>query len=86
MSINRRYAYRDHEILVSAMPIADRSGWRPEICVITPDSEWHLVPTHDAVVLVDPARCIELGRLRAERVIEGLCIDAAGESFPRVLH
>jgi hypothetical protein len=76
MSFNRRYAYRHHEILVSALPIADRAGWRSEICVITPDAEWHLVPAHEAAVAVDAAKCIEIGRQRAERVIEGLCLDA----------
>ena len=86
MPVNRRYAYRDHEILVSALPLAGCDGWRPEICVITPDAEWHLVPTHDSVVLADPAYCIEIGRRRAERVVEGLCIDASHAGAAAVLH
>jgi hypothetical protein len=86
MSVNRRYAYREHEILVSALPIAGNEGWRPEICVITPDAQWHLVPSHEAVVMVDAAGCIEIGRRRAERVIEGLCLDAGRTGSARVLH
>jgi hypothetical protein len=70
--MNRRYAYRDYQILVTALPAGDRSGWRPEICVISPDDEWQLVPTHDTLVASDASRCIEIGRLCAESVVEGL--------------
>lgn len=86
MSVNRRYAYRDHQILVSALPVGERGGWRPEICVITPDAQWHLVASHDEVVLVDAARCIETGRQRAERVIEGLCLETGETGRARFLH
>jgi hypothetical protein len=78
--MNRRYAYRDYQILVTALPAGgERTGWRPEICVISPDDEWQLVPTHDALVESDARRCIEIGRLCGEGVVESLHI-AAGAS------
>src|ERR1700757_3738175 len=30
LDMNRRYAYRDYEILVSAQPAGSAQGWRPE--------------------------------------------------------
>ena len=52
--MNRRYAYRDYEILVSARPAGGQPGWRPEICVIAPDDRWAFVPTHHSLVDKDP--------------------------------
>ncbi len=68
--MNRRYAYRDYAILVTAQPTADAGGWRPEICVIAPDDRWEFVPTHHALVANDPQYCLEIGRLCAESAIQ----------------
>jgi hypothetical protein len=70
--MNRRFDYLDYQILVTALPVEDRSGWRPEICVISPDDEWQFVPAHDALTASDAGRCIEIGRLWAESVVEGM--------------
>jgi hypothetical protein len=84
MSMNRRFAYRDYQILVSALPLRDRRGWRAEICVISPAQEWQLVPTHESLVMTDAGHCLEIGRRCAEIVVEGLCLDA-GEPLERGL-
>lgn len=68
--MNRRYAYRDYAILVTAQPTADAGGWRPEICVIAPDDHWEFVPTHQSLVANDPRYCLEIGRLCAESAIQ----------------
>jgi hypothetical protein len=68
--MNRRYAYRDYAILVTALPAGDAGGWRPEICVIAPDDRWQFVPTHHSLVANDPQYCLEIGRLCAERAIQ----------------
>ena len=75
--MNRRYAYRDYEILVSAQPVGERPGFRPEICVIAPDDHWHFVPTHQSLVAADLAHCLEIGRRCAENAIQDL--DIAGQ-------
>ncbi len=72
--MNRRYAYRDYEILVSAQPVREQAGWRPEICVIAPDDHWHFVPTHHTLVANDPGYCLEIGRRCAEEAIRDLHI------------
>ena len=72
--MNRRYAYRDYEILVSARPMAGQPGWRPEICVISPDDEWQFVPTPHSFVANDPSYCLEIGRKVAENAIQDLHI------------
>src|SRR3954466_4617075 len=59
LDMNRRYAYRDYEILVSAQPAGGQPGWRPEICVIAPDDHWQFVPTHHSLVANDPGYCLE---------------------------
>jgi hypothetical protein len=84
--MNRRYAYRDYQILVTALPAGDRSGWRPEICVISPDDEWQLVPTHDTLVASDASRCIEIGRLCGESIVEGLQLSAGVARGGATLH
>ena len=68
--MNRRYAYRDYAILVTARPTATSGGWRPEICVIAPDDRWQFVPTHDTLVTNDPTHCLEIGRQCAESAIQ----------------
>ena len=60
--MNRRYAYRDYEILVSVQPAGSQPGWRPEICVIAPDDHWQFVPTHHSLVANDPQYCLEIDR------------------------
>ena len=70
--MNRRYAYRDYEILVSAHPAASQPGWRPEICVIAPDDRWEFLPTHHSLVANDPAWCLEIGRRCAESAIQSM--------------
>ncbi|HEX7639058.1 MAG TPA: hypothetical protein VF457_11730 [Burkholderiaceae bacterium] len=74
--MNRRYAYRDYEILVSAHPAGDdRPGWRPEICLIAPDAAWQFVPTHESLVAHDAGHCLEIGRRCAENAIQVLHVD-----------
>lgn len=70
--MNRRYAYRDYEILVSAQPAGSQPGWRPEICVIAPDDHWQFVPTHHSLVANDPGWCLEIGRQCAESAIQSM--------------
>jgi hypothetical protein len=70
--MHRRYAYRDHEILVSAQPAGAQPGWRPEICVIAPDDRWQFVPTHHSLVANDPQYCLEIGRRCAESAIQSM--------------
>ena len=84
--MNRRYAYRDHEILVCATPDRERTGWRPEVCVISPDDEWQFVPTHPSVVTSDLHKCIEIGRRCGESIIEGLAIGAGEHVRTSPLH
>ena len=72
MDMNRRYAYRDYEILVSAQPAGSLPGWRPEICVIAPDDHWQFVPTHHSLVANDPQYCLEIGRRCAESAIQSM--------------
>jgi|GEM_PF-1044790 len=79
--MNRRYAYRDYEILVSARPAGGQPGWRPEICVIAPDDRWEFVPTHHSLVANDPGWCLEIGRLCAESAIQSM--DPARERATR---
>ena len=79
--MNRRYAYRDYEILVSAQPAGAQPGWRPEICVIAPDDRWEFVPTHHSLVANDPGWCLEIGRLCAESAIQSM--DPARERASR---
>jgi hypothetical protein len=70
--MNRRYAYRDYEILVSAQPAPGQAGWRPEICVIAPDDHWQFVPTHHSLMANDPQYCLEIGRRCAESAIQSM--------------
>jgi len=84
--MNRRYAYRDHHILVCALPAADRSGWRPEICVISPHDEWQFVPTPPTIVASDVLKCIEIGRRCGETVIEGRAVEAGQRVRTGPLH
>lgn len=70
--MNRRYAYRDYAILVSARPAAGAAGWRPEICVIAPDDRWEFVPTHHSLVAGDQQYCLEIGRRCAESAIQSM--------------
>jgi hypothetical protein len=79
--MNRRYAYRDYEILVSARQAGDQPGWRPEICVIAPDDRWQFVPTHRSLVANDAAWCFEIGRLCAENAIQDLHIEQVVASY-----
>jgi hypothetical protein len=72
LDMNRRYAYRDYEILVSAQPAGSLPGWRPEICVIAPDDHWQFVPTHHSLVANDPQYCLEIGRRCAESAIQSM--------------
>jgi hypothetical protein len=85
-TMNRRYAYLDHAILVTALPAGDRPGWRPEICVISPDEEWQLVPTPASLVAGDVAKCIEIGRRCGETVIEALVPASAAALRTEPLH
>jgi hypothetical protein len=71
-TMNRRYAYRDYEILVSAQPAGSQAGWRPEICVIAPDDRWQFVPTHHSLLANDPGYCLEIGRRCAESAIQSM--------------
>ena len=75
MDMNRRYAYRDYEILVSAQPAGSQPGWRPEICVIAPDDHWQFVPTHDCLVANDAQYCLEIGRRCAESAIQSMDVE-----------
>ncbi len=84
--MNRRYAYGDYEILVSAQRVGDRSGWRPEICVIDPDDRWQFVPFHRTLVASDPAYCLEIGRRCAENVIQERHIDKELASYRGYWH
>jgi len=70
--MNRRYAYRHYEIIVSAQPAGAQPGWRPEICVIAPDDRWQFVPTHHSLVAGDPRYCLEIGRRCAESAIQSM--------------
>ena len=70
--MNRRYAYRDYEILVSAHPASGQPGWFPEICVIAPDDHWQFVPTQGTLVANDPDWCLEIGRRCAESAIQSM--------------
>ena len=70
--MNRRYAFRDYEILVTAQPAAGQAGWRPEICVIAPDDRWEFVPTHHTLVANDAQYCLEIGRRCAESAIQSM--------------
>jgi len=72
LNMNRRYAYRDYEILVSAQPAGSQPGWRPEICVIAPDDHWQFVPTHHSLVANDRTYCLEIGRRCAESAIQSM--------------
>jgi hypothetical protein len=72
LNMNRRYAYRDYEILVSAQPSGSQAGWRPEICVIAPDDHWQFVPTHHGLLANDPGYCLEIGRRCAESAIQSM--------------
>ncbi|MFL6681726.1 MAG: hypothetical protein ACJ8IK_25535 [Burkholderiaceae bacterium] len=82
--MNRRYAYRDYAILVSARPAA--AGWRPEICVIAPDDRWEFVPTHAALVAKDPQYCLEIGRLCAESAIQSMDPAREKATYKGLLH
>jgi hypothetical protein len=82
--MNRRYAYRDYAILVSAQPAA--AGWRPEICVIAPDDRWEFVPTHAALVANDPQYCLEIGRLCAESAIQSMDPAREKAAYQGLLH
>ena len=84
--MNRRYAYRDYSILVTAQPAGDRPGWRPEICVIAPDDHWQFVPTHAALVANDPQYCLEIGRRCGESAIQDLHIDDLLASYDGPWH
>ncbi len=75
--MNRRYAYRDYEILVSALPAGGQPGWRPEICVIAPDDHWQFVPTHHSLVANDLHYCLEIGRRCAESAIQSMDVARA---------
>ena len=79
--MNRRYAFRDYEILVTAQPAGEQPGWRPEICVVAPDDRWEFVPTHHSLVAADPQRCLEIGRHCAESAIQSM--DPAREKAAR---
>jgi hypothetical protein len=79
--MNRRYAYRDYAILVSAQPARGQPGWHPEICVIAPDDRWEFVPTHHSLVVNDARGCLEIGRRCAESAIQSM--DPAREQAAR---
>jgi len=82
--MNRRYAYRDYAILVSARAAA--AGWRPEICVIAPDDRWEFVSTHDALLASDPKDCLEIGRLCAESAIQSMDPAREKAAYKGLLH
>jgi hypothetical protein len=84
--MNRRYAYRDYEILVSARPAGDQPGWRPEICVIAADDHWQFVPTHRGLVANDPGNCFEIGRLFAVNAIQDLHIEEQVANYGGLWH
>jgi hypothetical protein len=84
--MNRRYAYRDYAILVSAQPAAGAAGWRPEICVIAPDDRWEFVPTHHSLVANDPQYCLEIGRLCAESAIQSMDPAREKAGYDGLLH
>ena len=84
--MNRRYAYRDYAILVSARPTADAAGWRPEICVIAPDDRWEFVPTQHSLVANDPQYCLEIGRRCAESAIQSMDPAREKAAYAGLLH
>ena len=84
--MNRRYAYRDYEILVSAQPAGEQPGWRPEICVIAPDDHWHFVPTHQSLVASDLAHCLEIGRRCAESAIQSMDVEREMAAYDGLWH
>jgi hypothetical protein len=84
--MNRRYAYRDYEILVSARPAGGQPGWRPEICVIAPDDRWQFVPTHQGLVANDPGWCLEIGRQCAESAIQSMDPAREKAAYGGLLH
>jgi len=84
--MNRRYAYRDYAILVSAQPADDAAGWRPEICVIAPDDHWEFLPTDRTLVANDPQYCLEIGRLCAESVIQSMDPARERAAYQGLLH
>ena len=84
--MNRRYAYRDYEILVSAQPAGSQPGWRPEICVIAPDDHWQFVPTHACLVANDPNYCLEIGRRCAESAIQSMDVERERASYEGLWH
>jgi len=86
IAMNRRYAYRDYAILVTAQPAGDRPGWRPEVCVIAPDDHWEFVPMPQAVVANDAQYCLELGRRCGENAIQDLRIDDLVASYGGFWH
>ena len=84
--MNRRYAYRDYEILVSAHPAGAAPGWRPEICVIAPDDHWQFVPTHHSLVANDPHYCLEIGRRCAESAIQSMDVQRELAEYAGLWH
>jgi hypothetical protein len=84
--MNRRYAYRDYQILVTAQPAGDQPGWRPEICVIAPDDHWEFVPTHGSLVANDPQYCLEIGRRYGESAIQDRHIDEVVAGYGGLWH
>ena len=86
LDMNRRYAYRDYEILVSAQPAGSAPGWRPEICVIAPDDHWQFVPTHHSLVANDPQYCLEIGRRCAESAIQSMDVEREMASYDGLWH
>ena len=86
MDMNRRYAYRDYEILVSAQPAGGQPGWRPEICVIAPDDRWQFVPTHASLVANDLHYCLEIGRRCAESAIQSMDPQREMAGYDGLLH
>lgn len=82
--MNRRYAYRDYQILVSAQ--VEPNGWRPEICLIAPDDAWQFVPTHPTLVANDPVYCLELGRACGENAVQDLRIEDLVASYDGLWH
>ena len=86
LDMNRRYAFRDYEILVSAQPAGSAPGWRPEICVIAPDDHWQFVPTHHSLVANDPQYCLEIGRRCAESAIQSMDVAREMASYDGLWH
>ena len=86
LDMNRRYAYRDYEILVSAQPAGSAPGWRPEICVIAPDDHWQFVPTHHSLVANDPQYCLEIGRRCAESAIQSMDVEREMAAYDGLWH